>query len=196
MDIFTINNYNSLLENLKLTYRLETCSKILGENPDEIISLFLISKIYEEFTVHDCYCIPNINNDNIYFGALAIGYKVYEKGKLSTMATELHCFIIKELSSTFANMLIRPETIADKILDIISKSDIDFEDFPDFSSKYCFLSKNKDEARRFANNVRLQAISEQDRINIEINKNLLYATYDRIITAEDCKNIIEFAKKI
>jgi len=196
MDIISINSYNALLEKLKSDYGLEQCNKISGENPDDIVSRFLITKLHEEFTAHDCYLVPNFSNDNIYFGALAIGYKIYSKGKTLTESTELHCFVIKELPSTHEAMLIRPETIADKILDFVTKSDTDFADFPEFSSKYYFIAKNKEEAIRFANNVRLQAITYQDRVTIEINKNLLYATYDRIITETDCKSIIEFAKKI
>jgi len=195
MDIIELNRYNALIMKIKSAVEMQNCTRIFNEDPEQIISRFHINTLYEEFRLHDFYLLPTFNNDEMYFGTLAVVYSI-QKGKTEEKTTEIQSFVLKKLERNYETMLIKPESLQDKIMDIFIKDDIDFSDYPDFSKKYYFIAKNKDLALKFATAKRIDLITEQDKIIVEISGDFLFAKYARKITEKDCKLLIRFINLI
>jgi len=195
MNLIGLNTFNHILEEIKNKYSLVQDLTPFGLDYNKIINLFLTSKTYDNCYIHDCYIIANSSEKESFFGAIAIEYKSLE-AKRTVIVTELQCFALKKIEGNFSNILIRPENLLDKIIDIFSHTDIDYPDFPEFSKKYLFLARNKVQGKLFATTNRLSLISKQNEILIEIQESLLFAKYLRNINREDCQQIIEFIKAV
>ncbi|XZF16471.1 hypothetical protein ACTHGU_10045 [Chitinophagaceae bacterium MMS25-I14] len=61
-------------------------------------------------------------------------------------ASEYHAFGLAGLKRDFGHVVIRPETFTDKIREMIKPVELDFEDDPDFSSRFYVLASDRDKA--------------------------------------------------
>jgi len=88
--------------------------------------------------------------------------------------------------------LIRPETIEDKINDLFSHIDIDFDFDKEFSKKYCVLANNESLLRMNISMQFIERINEINDLEIEINDNILIVRLRKQFTPENGEIIAKF----
>lgn len=103
---------------------------------------------------------------------------------------------ICELRKDYGMVIIRPETIVDKIVDWFVPVEIDFDIDPDFSEKYYVLTNDDSKLKRVANKGFLTAIKNFDGLEIEINGSILMVRLRKPFTTENAKTIIGFLAQI
>jgi hypothetical protein len=155
-------------------------------------SLLLIDYIdiyfYKSFKVLGCADFANIL-------VIKTFYKI-RSGKYNIGDYELQLIGMKSLNKNFGNILLRPETLADKIVELFSRTEIDFNDYPLFSTKYYLLADNESLCKSFATNQRINLIEDQNEILIQVMDNLLIAKYCRLLNHSDFVNLVDFIKRI
>lgn len=118
------------------------------------------------------------------------------KGKFRYRLHEVQLIGLKKLNQNYGHLFIRPETFEDKVLEIFTRQELDFKQFPTFSSKYFFLTNDEPNGRFFATDARLNLIEKQYEIQIEVSKDLLITKYSKKFNAEDFQNMIAFLQRI
>lgn len=103
---------------------------------------------------------------------------------------------ICELKKDYGMVIIRPETIVDKIVDWFVPVEIDFEIDPDFSEKYYVLTNDDSKLKRVANKGFLAAIKNFDGLEIEITGNILMVRLRKPFSTENAKIILGFLAQI
>ena len=94
------------------------------------------------------------------------------------------------------HVFIRPETISDKIVEVFSSGELDFEENPKFSSKYYLLSDNGEQTRKYLDYNFLNAVFELDNVYIEIFEKILLVKFKRKLHKKDVLAIIGFLKNL
>lgn len=100
-------------------------------------------------------------------------------------ASALHEMVLVELPVDVGRVLIRPETLGDKVSEWFARREIDFTDYPRFSRRYYVLADDDERARRGLPGKFLAAVGEVDRIVIEINGSTLVAMQLRPMAEDD-----------
>jgi hypothetical protein len=121
---------------------------------------------------------------------------INSKGRYRYRLDELQLIGLKKLNHKYGHIFIRPETFEDKIQEIFTRQELDFKQFPVFSSKYYFLTSDELNGRFFATDARLNLIERQYEIQIEVSEDLLIAKFSKRFNAEDFQNMISFLQGI
>ncbi len=165
---------------------------------DKQLSQFLdestILNSYKEIDYYKSLRVAGCANDT-HFLIVEVGYDLLS-GKHNLGDYEPQLIGLKKLDKNYGSIIIRPETLEDKLAEFFTKAEIDFKDYPKFSSKYYFLSDNKPLAYSFATNDRLTLIEQQREVCIEIKGDMLISKYMRILNAEDFSSMLDLIKKI
>jgi hypothetical protein len=100
-----------------------------------------------------------------------------------------------ETKNLLEHILIRPETIGDKVADFFTKAEIDFDSNPKFSRKYYMLSDNKELTKKNISSSFLSVIEDQDDLHVEINNNKAIATFLTNMSIEETEKIADFINR-
>lgn len=160
----------------------------------DCIEQSLLMENYESIVFHNLFEIIGVSE---YLGLtiVKVEYSEYH-GKYKSASNELKLIGFKKLDRDYGHILIRPETIGDKITEFFIKSELDFEEFPKFSSKYYFLTEDQAKGYVFASKKRLETIENLDNLNIEVKGNMLIAKFHRSLNSEDFENMIALIRNV
>lgn len=100
------------------------------------------------------------------------------------------------LKQSFPDTYIRPETIGDKINELIKPVEIDFKEHIIFSNKYYVLSSDEEAFRRRVNVEFLDAIAAYDGLEIEIRGNHLLVRTRSRISQKSAYKIVNFLGRL
>ena len=117
-------------------------------------------------------------------------------GKFNIENTEPQLIGYKKLDNNYGHILIRPETLEDKISGLFIKTEIDFKNYPEFSSRYYFAGDNELSANSFATSRRLELMEKQRELLVEVTGDILISKFSRVITSDDCNSMIGFIRDI
>lgn len=184
--------YIDILEELQKNYNFTETEGIFGINPGELLDSFAILSNYRDMNLIDLFKVV-INGQVFYFGTLEVEY-TWKESRYPSSVSEFQNFIIKRLDFDYGKIMIRPETIQDKVQEIFVKSEIDFPDHPGFSSRYYFVADDKGLARSFATDRRLSLIGMQRELFVQINNNMLLAKFARNVSYDDCLVLLELGE--
>ncbi|MDD4968728.1 MAG: hypothetical protein PHT07_04795 [Paludibacter sp.] len=109
-----------------------------------------------------------------------------------TIISEYEIIGLAFLNKNYGKVLIRPETIEDKINDLFSHIDIDFDFDKDFSKKYCVLANNEALLRLNISKQFIETINENNDLEIEIDDNILIVRLRKQFTPENGEIIAKF----
>jgi hypothetical protein len=102
-----------------------------------------------------------------------------------------------KLKKDFGRILIRHETLTDKIVELIHPIELDFADDKHFSEKFYVVTNDKDKALLAMNwNFRNAVMDMHADWMVEIVNNHLLVYNNRTINAEETVQLVEFAGKI
>jgi hypothetical protein len=79
--------------------------------------------------------------------------------------------LIFNLAHDLGKAFIRQETASDKILDVLLKVDVDFDDYPEFSKNYYVIGEDEDRIRQYMPVSLIRALSHVSGLVVEINGN-------------------------
>jgi hypothetical protein len=84
---------------------------------------------------------------------------------------EIEPILIFSIPQDIGRACIRKETLADKVADLFTKVDIDFEEYPGFSKNYLFVGEKPDEVKRHLPRRLLESLNKVEDMIVEINGN-------------------------
>jgi len=184
--------YTDILEELQKNYIFSGTFDVFGNDPEQLLNSFVLCSNYHDLHLFDLYKVE-VNGHFFYFGTLEVEYH-WKESKYPAVASELQNFIIKGLEFNYGKLLIRPETIQDKVQEIFIKNEIDFANHPSFSSCYYFVAEDKGMARSFATDRRLKLMGIQRELYVETHKNMLFAKFARSVNYDDCVALLELGE--
>lgn len=169
-------------------------SKEIDKNLYEIAENSVLLSSYNDIWIHEALRVLDCNMDT----RLLVVQVTYAEFRMKRIvdASEVQLIGLKILDHDYGHLLIRPETVEDKINEFFKKCEIDFRDFPTFSSRYYYLAKDDYLGISFATPNRLGLMEKQNEITIEVKGDILVAKYPRIINASDFNNMLNFIKEI
>ncbi len=164
------------------------------KNVFSIVDEALILKEYDNIEFNKLLNIKELTK-SAWLTLVNVDYSLYS-GKQRQIYGDLQLIGIKVLRFNYGHLLIRPETLGDKITELFHHTEIDIKEFPEFSSKYYFISDNEALALSFASQQRLMLIETQKEITIEIINNTLIAKFPRFLNSADFESMLDFIKNI
>jgi len=96
------------------------------------------------------------------------------------------------LKKKYGRVLIKPETLEDKINDLFSHVDIDFDFDKEFSKKYYVIATNESLFRNSISTQFIETIRDVKGLEIEINDNILIVRLRKQFTPENGEIIATF----
>ncbi|WP_114940266.1 hypothetical protein [Mucilaginibacter endophyticus] len=185
-----VTDINAILETLQQRFRIEQTGHI-----DFHLEQFSVFKNYSDVSLSGSYAVKNKNNDSYILFTEATP-KHADHGKIIT--TEHHVWALAYLKHDFGKVLIRRETLVDKIKELIHPVELDFAEDKAFSDTFYMLVSDRQKAttgadRNFRNvvmDIRL------DDFVIEIVEHTLIIGNTQARNAEKAMHLAEFVSRL
>lgn|ERR1035437_9303430 len=113
-----------------------------------------------------------------------------------TNISEYELIGLVQLKKSYGKVLIRPETIEDKINDLFSHIDIDFDFDKKFSNRYCVEADNETQFRLNISKQFIETTGEIKGLEIEIDDHILIVRLRKQYTLENGEIIAKFVTGI
>jgi hypothetical protein len=187
------DQFGDILGNLKNKFRIEQPGHI-----DFHLEQFSIFKDYLDISVKQSYAIKNRNNDSyMLFTECQPKHISHHYGKAVT-GTQYQTWALAYLKHDFGRVLIRRETLVDKIIELIHPVELDFAEDKAFSDTFYMLVSDRQKAitgtdRNFRNvvmDIRL------DDFVIEILEHTLIIGNTHPISVEKALHLAEFVSRL
>jgi hypothetical protein len=186
---------NDTFKGLKRKFELvERKSDINQEYMDFLDNSFLLSH-YNSIDYYNAYSFKTFDNHEGLLFTIFVSYRI-PSGKFNIGGIDIQLLALRDFSNYFGRILIRPETIPDKISEWFERVEIDFPENPKFSRNNYFLSDDKMLSKEFATQRRLLELEKHKDIFIEINEKIMMAKYQRIINFIDGCSLIELLRNL
>lgn len=186
-----IDRFHDTYKALKAKFNIEFTGHI-----DFHLDQFEIFKNYLDIDLRDSYVIKHLNNDSYIF-FIETQSKNFGKGSIGG-CLEHQTWALAYLKHDFGRVLIRRETLADKIIELIHPVELDFEEDKPFSDTFYVLVNDHQKAisaidRNFRNAV--MDIREDDFV-IEIVEHTLIIGNQKPISPERAIHLAEFVARL
>lgn len=103
---------------------------------------------------------------------------------------------IVRLAKDYGRVLIRPETIEDKMSEFFCRTEVDFENETQFNRKYFTLTDQEQRLRTQVSSHFLNTIATYDDLQIEINGHVLFVRTGHPYTPQTATILAEFLAEI
>ncbi len=133
-----------------------------------------------------------------HLGFIQLGYQIPAARQARSYFREFQQWGILNLSKDYGHILIKPETMLDKVHELIHHIELDFDDDPEFSKKYYILTDDKTKADLYLTpsfRDQIKAITAPDFI-VEILGNQLIIGNKKLIDLESALTFVEFLDKL
>ena len=188
---FIKDTFKGLRRKFELT---ERTSDISSRYMDFLDKALLLSH-YRSIDYYNAYCFKTSDNYEGMLFTILVLYSI-RSGKFDIGGYDIQLLALRELPHPYGHILIRPETVTDKISEWFQHIETDFPANPGFSGNNYFLSDNKMLSNEFATQKRLSGIEKHRDIYIEINGDIMMAKFQRNINFTDGCSLIELMKEI
>lgn len=187
IDLFN-DTYNALKEKLDIH---------LTGNIDFHLQQFEVFRGYEEVNLRGSFAIKQENGNDCY--ALFVETRTSVAGRYERYNKfEYQTWVIAFMKNDFDRVLIRHETLADKIVELVHPVELDFEDDKAFSDTWYVLVNDRNKATRgIDRNFRNSVMDlRHDDFVIEITGHTLIAGSLYPIMPETAVHLAEFAERL
>jgi hypothetical protein len=187
-----IGRFHETYKALKTKFDIEFTGHI-----DFRLEQFEVFKNYLEIDLRDSYVIRRLNNDSYIFFIGTHSKTIGVKGGVKDYY-ECNTWALAYLKRNFGRVLIRRETLADKIIELIHPVELDFKEDKPFSDTFYVLVNDHQKAvsaidRNFRNAV--MDIREDDFV-IEIVEHTLIIGNQKPISPERAIHLAEFVTRV
>jgi len=172
-------------------------NKVEVENIENIISRFDSLNNYSLVVLSDVVEVKkNQNGSYLLLLSLTYGYKGIKTPQNESRFSEYELFGIAILRRDYGRVLIRPETISDKINDLFLNLDIDFDFDKEFSKKYFVVTNDESKVRNCISKSFLETVRGYSGLEIELDSNILLVRLRKSFTPENGEIITNFITAI
>ena len=141
----------------------------------------------EHFEVVTTY---NSDRHDFYLTIVKSGFR-HSRGRYISIESNLFLVAFKMLKQDMGLILIRPETLEDRLNELFNRKELDLEQHPVFSKKYYFLASDKNKALGWARPPIVEAIGAMDQLSLEVNGNYVLATFGNRICAAHADQLVK-----
>jgi hypothetical protein len=128
--------------------------------------------------------------------SMTFSYKSTKSPQNETRFSEYELIGIATLKKDYGRVLIRPETIEDKINNLFLSTDIDFDFNKGFSKKYYVVANDETKVRKCISNSFLETVRGFSGLEIEIDGNILMVRLKKQFTQVNGEIITNFLTAI
>lgn len=104
--------------------------------------------------------------------------------------------LVFSIPQEMGSVSIRKETLTDKVIDLFTKVDIDFTEFPNFSKNYYVVGENPDLVKQYLPKSLMKALDNIKNITVEINGNWGLLRTERNLTADVLLFLVSLGNKM
>jgi hypothetical protein len=164
-------------ESLKRSFQVSRSSKVVRDSTAASLRRFETFRDYEDITLMDSWMVSDgTAKTELCFVMTVATISVGGKYSVRNVREETRWpAVVLRLPTDFGSVLIRPETIVDKMMELFSSSEIDFDEHPEFSRRYYVLVSDETKARLGFKMPLLDAFNAEDDLRVEIHGDLLLA---------------------
>ena len=164
---------------------------------NNLVSRFDSLAVYSWVVLSESFELKKQNNIS-YLALLSINYyqKSVKTPQNEILTTEQELIGVCELRHDYGQVLIRPETLGDKISDLFVHADFDFSFDPDFSKKYYVVASNEERLRLNVTPSFLSVINKFEGLEIEIVGKTLMVRLRKPYSIENGQLIVNFLQGI
>lgn len=148
--------------------------------------------------VRDSFVIKQDNNNDCYILFVESELRKYGKARNLSAGCEYHIWALAYLKHNFGRVLIRRETLSDKIIELVHPVELDFTEDKAFSDTFYVLVNDHDKAVRGIDRNFRNAVMDirHDHFLIEIVEHSLIAGNHDPISPEKTIHLAEFITRI
>lgn len=190
-----VDIFQETLDALKARFHVEPTGEIDFHLPDfEVFRNCLNVNLRGSFVIKnartDCY-ILFVEVHKIEKGS-------YRAAKLSSDSYECHTWALAYLKKDFGRVLIRPETLADKLIELVHPVELDFEEDKAFSDTWYVLTNDRWKAEAAMDRNFRNAVMDvrHDHVIIEIIDHTLIIGHNRLASPDASLQLVEFAVRL
>lgn len=162
--------FESVLLNINSPFKIISKEPALGI---KLLNLFDALKGYDSLFIHKVTEFIGSRSSFIIFlvEKHSTIVEIRNSGRRVQTLEEVEPILIFPLPSDVGRVLIRKETIGDKIADLFIKLDIDFDDHPWFSKTYFVFGDKPDLVRNHLPIKLIESLENRQEVSVEINGN-------------------------
>lgn len=187
-----IDHYDEIYHTLKSEFNIQFTGDINFQ-----LEEFEIFRRYTDVNIKGSYVIKTDNNNDCYIlfveahGRLPLKHGMEDIYQYQTWAVAF-------LKCDFGRVLIRRETLADKIIELVHPIELDFPEDKPFSDTFYVLVNDRDKASRAFNRNLRNAVMDirEDNFIIEIFEHTLLIGHTDLISAEKAIYLAQFVARI
>ena len=192
-DSIIINELNSILANCQF----RELSEPEVANIENIILHFDSLSNYSQVILSEAIEIKkNQQLSFLLLFSMTFVYKSTKSPQNETRFSEYELIGIAKLKKDYGRVLIRPETIEDKINNLFLSTDIDFDFNKSFSKKYYVVANDETKVRKCISNSFLETVRGFSGLEIELEGNILMVRLRKQFTQENGEIITNFLTAI
>jgi len=186
-----IDRFHDTYKALKSKFPIETTGTI-----DFHLEQFEIFNSYIDVNLRDSFAIKHQQNDSYLF-FLETQTKNHEKGSVAG-CMEHQTWALAYLKHDFGRVLIRRETLADKIFELVHPVELDFEEDKPFSDTFYVLVNDRIKAAKAIDRNFRNAVMDvrEDNFIIEIVEHTLVIGDRKPITPQRAVFLAEFVSRV
>ena len=109
---------------------------------------------------------------------------------------EVEPLLFFTLSQDIGKVIVRRETLGEKIVDFFNREDIDFGDYPAFSRKYFVIGEKPDLVREYFPKGLIQSLEKIDDIVVEVNGKIGLVRTEKNLTESLMYQLIDIGSEI
>jgi hypothetical protein len=178
-----------------LTNKLDVCPT---GNIDFHLEQFEVFRGCEEVKLRGSFAIRQANGNNCYTLLLETRTSTMDRQGQRVNRFDCQTWVVVYLKNDFDRVLIRRETLADKIIELVHPVELDFEDDKAFSDTFYVLVNDRNKALRGMDRNFRNAVMDlrHDEFIIEIVGHTLIAGRQGITMPETTVHLAEFAERL
>jgi len=187
---------NILIESLKT--KIENCilKRLTESEEDMIVNNLSTFDTFENYSLavlsEAVEIIKNGNSSYLLLLNLQTTIKGTRIPQNESTISDYELIGLAVLKKKYGRVLIKPETLEDKINDLFSHVDIDFDFDKEFSKKYYVIAMNESLFRNSISTQFIETIREVKGLEIELNDNILIVRLRKQFTPENGEIIAKF----
>jgi hypothetical protein len=188
-----IETLHETYKSLKEKYRIQFTGHI-----DFHLEQFAVFKKHPHINVRDCYVIKGDNNNDTYILFLETNSKAVDAEGGIMSNCQYQTWALAYVKRDFGRVMIRRETLADKIIELIHPIELDFEEDMPFSDTFYVLVSDREKAANAINRNFRNAVMDvrEDDFVIEIINHTLIIGNNKPISYEKAIYLADFVVRV